>query len=277
MKTTDLDLLSVVTGAVVLTLALARFLEIPLRPLLRWTVFGSPLSLNVSAISLMMLVVLGLTVTGTAVFLHTHPLWAQVEIKNGYMYWIGPGFLAVALGLWLNQLENANAWVMVLLACGLMVPLAFLIEYNEVGGDHYKAAWHHWGQLALIHLTAVILFTFIYEARARSLVSGTAVLCVAALLAARMFWPYSGYLAQTFQYAGIVGLALGQMTWVFNYWRLTALQGGLLLLLLFYLLTGLLQQYLWGQFDDGENGRRILLEYGVTAIIALSLIILAVP
>ena len=129
----------------------------------------------------------------------------------------------------------------------------------------------------LIHLTAVILFTVIYDARLRSLVSGTAVLFTATLLAARLFWPLTANLRQTFTYAAVVGLALGQMIWVLNYWRLSGLQGGFLLLLLFYGVAGLLQQYLTGAYAYAGNGRRLLLEYGGVILIGLLLVGTAVP
>ena len=277
LKMTDFDLLSVVTGTMVLALALTRFLVIPLRPLLQMTVFGSPLSLNVSAINLMILLVLGLAVTGTAVFLRSHPYWDQADIKHTTMFWIVPGLLSMALVAWLNRMQSGFGWTAVLLGCAVLLPLALLVEYGEVDSAVQGVNWRPWVQVALIQLTAVILFTVIYDARLRSLVSGTAVLLVATLLAARLFWPLTPDLRQTFMYASIVGLLLGQMTWVFNYWRLSGLQGGFLLLLLFYGLTGLLQQYLAGQFEDARNGRRILLEYGGVIMIGLLLVGTAVP
>jgi hypothetical protein len=277
MKSTDFDLLSVLTGSLVLALALTRFLAIPLRPLLQMTIFGSPLSINVSAINLMILLVLGLAVTGTAVFLRSHPYWDHADIKHTTMFWIVPGLLSMALVAWLDRMQIGVGWTAVLLGCAVLLPLAFLVEYGEVDSAVVDFNWRPWVQVALVQLTAVILFTVIYDARLRSLVSGTAVLLIATLLAARLFWPLTPNLSQTFAYAAIVGMALGQMTWVFNYWRLSGLQGGFLLLLLFYGLTGLLQQYLAGQFEDERNGRRTLLEYGGVILIGLLLVGTAVP
>lgn len=277
MKTTDFDLLSVLTGTMLLALALTRFLEVPLRPLLQVTVLGSPLTINLSAISLLILLVLGLAVTGTAVFLRSHPFWDQAAIKHTTMFWIVPGLLSMALAAWLNRMHSGPGWTVALLGCAVLLPLALLVEYGEVDSAAQDVNWRTWVQIVLVHLTAVILFIVIYDARLRSLVSGTAVLLIATLLAARLFWPLTPDLGQTFLYAAIVGLALGQMTWVFNYWRLSGLQGGFLLLLLFYSLTGLLQQYLAGQFGDEGNGRRILFEYGGVIVIGLLLVGTAVP
>lgn len=277
MKTTDFDLLSVLTGTMVLALALTRFLAIPLRPLLQVTVLGSPLAINLSAFNLMILLILGLAVTGTAVFLRSHPFWDQAALQNTIMFWIVPGLLSMALAAWLNRMHGGVGWALVLLGCLILLPLALLVEYGEIDAAVQDGNWRPWAQMALLNLTAVILFTVIYDARLRSLVSGTAVLIIATLLSARLYWPLTPNLRQTFLYAAIVGLALGQMTWVFNYWRLSGLQGGFLLLLLFYSLAGLLQHYLAGQFADKGNGRRILLEYGGVIVIGLLLVGTAVP
>jgi hypothetical protein len=68
-------------------------------------------------------------------------------------------------------------------------------------------------------------------------------------------------------YSLIIGLVLGQVTWALNYWLLPGLTGGLLLLLIFYLLVGVAQQGL----QDRLN-RRVLLEFAIFGVVALLLI-----
>jgi hypothetical protein len=269
------DRLSVLSGALVLALALTRFVDAPTRPLIRTTIFGSPLELNLSAAAVMLLLILGLTVTGVSSLVRSHP-----EAGGSgplFMFWIVPGLLMIGVASWLDRIGSVNAWRAVWLAGAVLLPLALVTEYNAVEPAQRHAPLWQWSQTALIHLAAVILFTLIYDARSRSLLSGTAVLTVAVLLAARLFWAVGSAPADAFRYGGVVGLVLGQVTWLLNYGRLSGLQGGLLLLLLFYVLTGLIQQFLEGQFEDGPNGRRILLEYGGVAVVALLFIVLAVP
>jgi hypothetical protein len=57
------------------------------------------------------------------------------------------------------------------------------------------------------------------------------------------------------------------VTWALNYWVLPGLTGGLLLLLIFYLLVGIAQQGLQGRLT-----RRVLLEFGIFGVVALVLI-----
>jgi len=109
------------------------------------------------------------------------------------------------------------------------------------------------------------------------LLSATTVALVATVLSARLFWTQTEELGRAFRYGGAVGLILGQVTWGLNYWRLSGLQGGLLLLLMFYVCVGLIQRVLSGQLIDGKVSRRALIEYGGVTIIALIVIAFVAP
>jgi len=68
-------------------------------------------------------------------------------------------------------------------------------------------------------------------------------------------------------------LILGQVTWALNYWSsLNKLTGGLLLLLIFYVLVGIAQQGLQNRLN-----RRVLVEFAVFAVVALLLIAVVGP
>ena len=97
---------------------------------------------------------------------------------------------------------------------------------------------------------AVILFTAIYRTRLRSLVTATAVTIIAALLAFSILYHSEQArehtrrsLGRTLFYAGVIGLVLGETIWAFNYWRTNALTVGVLLMILFYVLTGIVREY----------------------------------
>jgi hypothetical protein len=266
----DRDRLSVVTGATVLALALARFLDAPIRPL-STNVFGSPLGVNLSATTLMLLLITGLAVTGVEGLIRSHPLARQGQIGRTFIYWFVPGILALTLAGWLNQVENLGVWTAALLGSSILLPLAFAAEYAAVLPEKRPEPLLQWAHAALIHLVAVLAFALVFEWRARSLLSGTAVVLLATLLAARLFWPQANKPADAFVYGAAVGLILGQFTWVLNYSRLSSLRGGLLLLLAFYVSAGLIQQFMQGRFN-----RQVVWEYSGVAVIALLVVLLAV-
>jgi hypothetical protein len=263
----DRDRLSVVAGALLLGLALERFLDVPARTLAVY-VLGSPLGVNLSAGTISVLLVAGLAVTGTESLMRRHPLVAGTTA----LFWIIPGLLGVALASWLSHIVGLGAWTVGLGASAILVPLALAGEYAAVDANKRREPWRLWAQQGLIYLIAALLFTRIYDLGARSLFSSTAVFVVTALLAARLFWPITGQPGSSFLYGGSMGVVLGQMTWVLNYGRLSGWRGGLLLLLLFYVLAGLIGQYLGGRFD-----RRLIAEYGAIGVIGLVAIVLAAP
>jgi len=165
MRWIDRDRLSVLTGALLLALALARLLETPIRPIFSTSVLGSPLGLNLSASTVMQLIVLGITITGMASLVRSHPLAEMGQLNQRFMFWIVPGLLGMGLASWLNQLEALGLWTAVFLACIFLIPLMFTVEYSAVDPVNRQTTLMQWAQLALVHLTAVLLFTFFYHTR----------------------------------------------------------------------------------------------------------------
>jgi hypothetical protein len=259
----DRDRLGVLAGALLLALALSRLIDIPVRP---WTViiFGSPLGFAMSATTVMLVIIAAMAVVGVDSLTRSHPLARRGELEDNYPFWILPGLLSLALAAWLNQIENATLWASVILGGSILVVTALAAEYAAVDPRERSGTLLHWCQVALTYLVALILFSLIYAMGARSLISGTAVVVVAFLLTLRLLWPVVNEIGETAVYAAVVALLLGQLTWALNYWPLSGLRGGLLLLLLFYVLTGLIVQLFSGRFS-----RQVVLEYAAVASLVL--------
>jgi hypothetical protein len=259
----DRDRLGVLAGALLLALALSRLIEVPVRP---WTIiiFGSPLGFVISATTVILIVTAAMAVVGVDSLTRSHPLARRGELEHSYPFWILPGLLSLALAAWLTQIDNTNLWAGALLGGSILVVLALAAEYAAVNPRERSGTLLHWCQVALIYLVALILFSLIYDMGARSLISGTAIVVVAFLLTVRLLWPVVQEIGETAVYGAVVALLLGQLTWVLNYWPLSGLRGGLLLLLLFYTLTGLIMQSL-----SGRISRQVVLEYAAVATLAL--------
>jgi len=261
--------LGIFSGALLLGLALARFVETPVQPLSA-SVLGSPLGVELSATTLMVLVLTGLSVTSVEAFIRSHPRALAGELGRSAIYWIMPAFLVVGLMSWLAAAGNQGLWMAGILLSACLIPAALATEYAQVDPLERQHALVHWSEIALIYIVAVMLYALIFDQRARSLLSGPAVMILTTLLAARVLYFSVKKSGDAFLYGSTAGVLLGLMTWVINYWPITTLQGGLLLFLLFYALVGLIQQYLAGRF-----GRRVVMEYaGVAALGFLLLVIL---
>ena len=118
-------------------------------------------------------------------------------------------------------------------------------------------------------LLAFGLFSATYYARLRFLYSGTLIGATGALLAyALLQWtpPRRGLVVLS----GMVGLTLAEATWALNYWAASFLLGGALLLVIFYVGIGLVQNHL-----EGTLSKRIFWEYGLLGGGLLAAVVLA--
>jgi len=264
----DRDRLSVLTGGIILALALSRFLDLPVVPI-SVTVFGSPLGIELSADFAMLVITFGMMIAAVDSLLRSHPMTRAGEAQRSIMHWILPGLLALALAGWLGQTDELGLWAALLVLGSIAVPVALASEYSAFASPELKDSLLFWGQLLLIHLVAAVLFVRIYDSRSRFLLSGTALLLVSTLLAARVFWPLVRLPTTAFLYGGSVGLLLGEAVWLLNYWRMSSLRGGLLLLMLFYITVGIIQQFLSGTLRP-----RVVWEMSALSGLAIALIFL---
>lgn len=259
--------LSKVVGGLLLVLALSRLIELPTRQL-QVSVLGSPLGIDLSGTTLVLLIVVGLAVTGMQSLLSLHPSAREGGPSPGIVYWIVPALLGAAMVLWLRQIDDLGRWTLALLAAAVLIPLALLAEYRTVSLTPPKrgSAWLQWGRMVLIHLIALILFIVIYGMGLRRLLGGPAVWLVTALLGGRFFWGLTGDVRRSLAYGAAAGVAPALVLGLINVWELSSLSGGWLLLVSFYMAVGLLKERLSHRLDG-----RVALEYAIVGLLALAM------
>jgi hypothetical protein len=124
--------------------------------------------------------------------------------------------------------------------------------------------------LTLVIVAAFVLFGAIYGTKDRTLVTGTGVGLVAAALALELYRTEPAETGRTWLLAGITGLIMAEMTWALNYLTLDAVRGGAVLILVFYVLTGLVQYA-----KAHALTRRVALEYGGIGLIGLIFVLVS--
>lgn len=256
-----------VVGGLLLALALSRLIELPTRPI-QVSILGSPLGVNLSGTTLVVLIVAGLAVTGMQSLLSLHPAARREPGAPWFMYYLIPVLLGAALVLWLRQIDDLGRWTLALVASAILIPSALVAEYKTASltPPERGGAWLQWGRMVLIHLIALILFVVIYGMGLRRLLGGPAVWLVTVLLGARFFWGLTGELRRSFAYGAAAGLAPAVTLWVINIWQLSSLRGGWLLLLAFYLAVNLFKERLAHRLD-----RRVALEYAAVGLLGLAI------
>ena len=258
---------SVFVSLIVLGLAFLPEIELPTRTF-SFYVLGSLASIRLSVTWLMAALLASLACTGTDSLVRSHPLVRRGESRYTFAFWALPGLSVVAATLLLPLAPNRSYWLGGLALTALLLLLIAVAQYHTVdpADPGYRLA-----RLALnlfVYLVALSLFTLIYGSKARSLLSATTTAAVGGLLALELLRGAPHNLRLTALYALITGLALGEITWALNYWRVGRLTGGLFLLLVFYLVTGLSREGLLRRLN-----RRALVEFSLVALVGLGLII----
>ncbi len=270
---------SVFVSLIVLGLAFLPEIELPTRTF-SFHMLGSLASIQLSVTWLMAALLASLACTGTDSLVRSHPLVRWGKSRYTFTFWALPGLSVVAATLLLPLASNDTAllrrsaapfrpyWLGGLALTALLLLLIAVAQYHTVDPTDpgYRLA-----RLALnifVYIVALGLFTLIYGSKARSLLSATTMAAVGSLLALELLRGVHPNLRLTGLYALITGLALGEITWALNYWTVGRLTGGLLLLLVFYLVTGLSREGLLRKLN-----RRVLVEFALVALVGVGLII----
>jgi hypothetical protein len=267
---TSYDRVSVIVGVILVGIVLFLVIEIPPR-VFQFSPLGTPLTLHVTGIWAVTMLLVGLSCAGTEAVLRTHPTVRRGTIRHTFPGWILPALVTLALAVVLPGSPDLLNWLIGLAIGGGLLAWLILMNYQAFGNDARSIAIARAGLRLAAYPLALILFTLIYRTRLRSLVTATAVTWIASLLSLSVL--HSLGQAQRLEgrtalYAGVIGLLLGETTWALNYWRANALTVGVLLMLLFYVLTGIVRTYTQGEID-----RRTVIEFLIVAALGIWIVV----
>jgi hypothetical protein len=268
VKPLDRNRLSVLVAVLLLGSLLFRFIELPehtwkLEPL------GSPLEIHVTGTWLLTTLMIGLVCTGTNLVLHDHPHLGEQSGRPIYIAWILPGVMAGLSAYLLNHVSPWPIWIGGLLVAGVGISLVVTAEYTAVSPEDPGYPTARLALNMLAYLLAFTLFILIYHSRTRSLVTATLMLLAATLLTLDLLSAADVQFGRVVLFASIVGLIIGESTWVLNYWHISAWAGGLLLLLTFYFTVNVAHQYLLERLNTSA-----FVEFAAVAIIVLIIVLL---
>jgi hypothetical protein len=263
--------IGLLTSLALIGFVLSSLIDVPPQT---WSlnILGSPLALTLSGPWLVTLLLAAIMCAGTDALVRGHPRVRPVELGYTFTFWILPALVTVALALLMPRLwANLWLWIASLLGGAGLIAAILAGEYDTVDPNNRRYGLARLGLNSATYVAALILFAAIYGARVRSLLSATAVALVGLLLALELR-ETEQETGQTWLYALATGFVLGQATWALNYWPIDGLRGGLLLLLIFYALTGIVQHHL-----DRRLTRRVWLEFGATGLAGFLVVVATAP
>ncbi len=258
---------SIVASLVVLGLILGAFLQLPGRSY-SLTVLGSPLAVSLTQTALMAALLVGITCAGTDAIVRSHPTAQRIEARHSFVTWTLPALTVLLAVVLLPQAPTRLYRLVGYVLTGLVLIPVISAEYHTVDPDDrlYRAA--RLSLNAWAYLLALVVFVLIYSAKTRSLISATAVTAVGGLLALEFLRSAGQGFTRTALYAAIAGLCTGEIIWAMNYWRISGVTGGLILLLGFYVFTGLANQQLQDRLT-----RQVLIEYAIVSLVGLAVLL----
>lgn len=269
------DRISVGSWLVVFGLGVSLVIRIPPIEFV-FRALGSPIGIVINTSTLAAAFLVLLTASATESVIQTHPRFRGMagwdRIRFSWQFWGLPSALTVIAALLLPLSKSVLVQTGALLAVGGLFPLSLYLLYATVepGRPGFRRARILLNVLA--YACAFLLLLLVYQTRTRSLLSGSLVAATAMLLAIELLRGASERVSQVMLYVLIIGLVLGQVTWALNYWILSGVTGGLLLMLIFYLMVSIAQHGLQNRLD-----RRVMAEFGVFAVLALVLIAVVGP
>lgn len=260
--------MSRLVGLVLMGLIFTAFVDLP-----TWTlpliVLDTPLTLQITGPWVMACILGVMVCAGTDILLQMYPAAAERGLRYAAPAWILPSMIATVGTLLIAKYEPLSGrWVLILVGTGVGLLLALLGEYHVADPDDPFFQIARVDLTVLIYAVALLVFTSVYGTHTRTALSGTATSLAGFLLATSLFrWP-ANQVDRRWPYALATAAVIGLVIWGLNHTSLDAFTGGGLLLLLFYFVTGIIQQFLHRQLTQ-----RVLIEFAVTTMLGLLLLI----
>ncbi len=259
------DRLSIMVSLVLLGLVLMLIVRLPTR-IIQATVFGTPVTVALSSQLIMVLLLSALTAIGTEYIMRAHPHFGEGKVTGySFLFWILPTFVTLGAA-WFTPLllKNLIAWLIGLAFTAAVLSSVVVAEYHTINPKDPSYTSARLFLNLVTYISALMLFTAIYQTKLRSIISATVVIFFATLLGLALLRAEREATSSTWVYSAICGLILGQATWALNYWGVGGLAGGGLLVLIFYFLTGIAQHKLLNRLNKG-----VLFEFSLIGVIGL--------
>jgi hypothetical protein len=240
----------VLAATILLTYALGIFIELPVRQI-SLQILGFNLSVQISAQTLLALLVAGLTATGMQWLLQDHP---SIGGKTTFQHWLLPALSAWVISLPLFQLPTGVAWWIGFSVGGGLLILVLVAEYIVVDPEDIRQPPAAAGLTAISFALYLVMATMLRFVGTRLFFLLAALTLAVSLVSLRtLYLRLHGYWAVI--ETGVIALVTAQLATALHYWPLSPVSFGLILLGPAYALTNLM-----GNLAEGESLRQAILE-----------------
>jgi hypothetical protein len=250
----DTNRLSVLTATILLTYAVTPFIQIP-EQTLQIQLPGIFLAFMVNFGTLTSILAAALAGVGADWLARSHPNFS--EHRGDSRYWLLPALTTWVIGVPLNALRVGLEWWAVFAFGGMLLVVVYVAEYIAIDPTDTR---HAPATVALTAVAFALFLTLAIAIRAAGprlyIILPALVLAVFLVSLRTLYLRLGGRWVWTWP-AGIA-LVIGQMVVGLHYWRISALQFGLILLGAAYAMTSL-----GGSLEEGREPRSLWIEPAV--------------
>jgi len=250
-------------------LALSVIILLPSREL-GLSVLGTRWTFRLSGMIQFALVMAGLACAGVDGIIREHPMVRGASLLYGVAFWGLPAIVVVEALFVLRQVSWWGYRGILILFCGGLLALVVRSQYEVIDPS---SRWYRHARVflnALTYASSLYLFFVAVWAGLDAILLAIGVAVASVMLSLGLFWHSPEEIRRTWLYAVLVGLIMGEAAWAIGQNAPLDGHGAGLMLVIYYVLAGLVQQHLWGRLTA-----RVALEYGVLGVAGVTVVLVA--
>jgi hypothetical protein len=215
-----------------------------------------------------LLAVVALVALGADGILRTHPRAQLRGLADTAPFLFVPVLLALASGLFLEEVVLGYWTVPAVLGASVMLAAALYGEYVSVLSHGPSYALGRFLLNVLTYLAAFAFYAVIYAFDVDLLPSAFAIGLFSLLLAVEVFREVEADAYRALVFSAVIGIVVAEARWALYFIPLEGFLAAILLLLVFYQATGLIQHHLTGHLN-----RTIAAEFTLVTAAGLAVVI----
>jgi len=215
-----------------------------------------------------LLAVVALVGLGTDGILRSHPRAELRGIADTAPFLFVPVLLALASGLFLEEVVRGYWTVPATVGASTLLGSSLYGEYVSVLSHGRSYALGRFLLHVLTYLAAFFFYAVVYAFDIDLPPSAFAVGLFSMLLAVEVFREAEADAYRALVFSGVIGVVVAEARWALYFIPLEGFLAAVLLLLVFYLATGLIQHYLTGHLN-----RTIAAEFALVTALGLAVVI----
>ena len=215
-----------------------------------------------------LLVVVALVGIGTDGILRSHPRAQFQGVADTAPFLFIPVLLALAGGLFLEEVALGYWSAPAAAGTSIMLAAALYGEYVSVLSHGPSYGLGRFLLNILTYLAAFAFFAVVYDFGLALLPAAFAIGLFSTLLAIEVFREAEADAYRALVFSAVIGLVVAEARWALYFIPLEGFLAAVLLLLIFYQATGLIQHYLTGHLN-----RTIAVEFSLVSALGLAIVI----